>query len=62
LLVFGPELAMLKIPLELCDKLALSSSSKGLPQHDCPPVPVPVGSPPCIYKDNLSFNFEMILL
>lgn len=50
LFVFGPEFAMLSIPLALCDKFALNSSANGLSQHDCPPEPVPVGSPPWIIK------------
>ena len=46
LLVFGPELAIDKIPRPVWVKLGLKQSSKGFPQIDSPPFPVPVGSPP----------------
>lgn len=34
----------------LCVIFCVSSSRKGRPQMDCPPRPVPVGSPPWIMK------------
>lgn len=37
LLVLGPELAMLRIPRPVCDRLGRNSSRKGLPQDDSPP-------------------------
>ena len=49
LLVFGPEFAMLSIPLPWWLRNCLNSSLNGCgPQADSPPVPVPVGSPPWI--------------
>ena len=45
--VFGPELAIDKIPLLLCIKWPFLNSSWNFPPHiDSPPVPVPEGSPP----------------
>mmetsp|Transcript_8347 Transcript_8347/g.27546 ORF Transcript_8347/g.27546 Transcript_8347/m.27546 type:complete len:233 (+) Transcript_8347:126-824(+) len=48
--VFGPELAIDSTPLPSCLSLAIGSSANGFPHLDSPPVPVPVGSPPCTMK------------
>lgn len=44
--VFGPELAIDRIPRPVWCKFGLISSSKGFFHIDSPPRPVPVGSPP----------------
>ena len=38
------------ITMALTFNVERTSSAKGLPQMDWPPLPVPVGSPPCIIK------------
>mmetsp|Transcript_42680 Transcript_42680/g.71223 ORF Transcript_42680/g.71223 Transcript_42680/m.71223 type:complete len:210 (-) Transcript_42680:554-1183(-) len=48
--VWGPELAILSTPRPSCVRLERSSSLKGCPQMDLPPVPSPLGSPPCTMK------------
>ena len=50
LLLLGPLLAMLTTPSPLCVSDGWNSSAKGWPQMELPPVPVPVGSPPCTMK------------
>ena len=47
LFVFGPEFAILSIPLPVWDRFGLKSSGNEVFQYDSPPSPVPVGSPPC---------------
>lgn len=49
-LVFGPLLAMLRIPAPVCFKSFVISSSNLPPYMLSPPRPVPVGSPPWIMK------------
>lgn len=46
LLVLVPAFAIDRIPRPVWVKFGLNSSSNGFPHIDCPPVPVPVGSPP----------------
>ena len=46
LLEFFTFVAMARTPRELNFKLSTISSGKSVPHIDCPPFPVPVGSPP----------------
>ena len=48
--VFGPEFALDKIPAPVCFNSGKISSWNFPPNIDSPPLPVPVGSPPCIMK------------
>ena len=50
-LVFGPELAIDRIPGLLCFCLAVNSSANWYPG---PPIPVPVGSPVWIIKSGMT--------
>ena len=47
---FGPELALERIPAPVCFNSGNISSWNFPPNIDSPPLPVPVGSPPCIMK------------
>ena len=49
-LVLGPELALERIPAPVCFNSFNISSWNFPPNTDSPPLPVPVGSPPCIMK------------
>ena len=44
--VLGPLLAMERIPAPVCFSSRVISSSNFAPKTLCPPLPVPVGSPP----------------
>lgn len=57
LFVSAPAFAMASIPRLLNLSVDRISSGKGRPQIDCPPLPVPVGSPVWIMKF-LMFLFE----
>jgi hypothetical protein len=46
--VFGPEFAMANIPAPTNRRSGWISSANLSPKIDVPPLPVPVGSPPCI--------------
>lgn len=60
--MFGPEFAMLKMPRPEWDRNCLNSSAKAPFQKESPPVPVPVGSPPCTcFKSVLRKNASKYL-
>lgn len=57
-LVLGPELALERIPAPVCFNSFNISSWNFPPNTDSPPLPVPVGSPPCIMKSLIILRGE----
>lgn len=60
--VSGPELAMLNTPRLSCVMRDSNSSLILPPQRLSPPLPVPVGSPPCVTGDQMDLRAGYIVV